>query len=158
MKHSKTETLGSQCPLRNLWVGIGCKRGTPKVVIEQAVRTVFQTYALSEDSIAGIATLDTKADEEGLITFCRDRQLPLRYFSADVLRSVAIPSPSSAIEASVSTPSVAEAAALLACVPHSTSQLCIPKQIVREMEQPGLVTIAVARSVTENVASLHEIP
>lgn len=145
--YSKNEMLGNQCPLRALWVGIGCKRGTPKVVIEQAIQAVFQAQALAEDAIAGIATIDTKADEIGLVAFCRDRHLPLRCFSAAMLRSTAIPNPSSAIATAVGTPSVAEAAALLACSPHPTPQLCVPKQIVRNLGQPGLVTVAVARSL-----------
>ena len=58
-------------------MGIGCKRGTSKRLIEQAVRDVFQRHNLSEDAIAGIATINTKADEAGLIEFCRDRHLPL---------------------------------------------------------------------------------
>jgi cobalamin biosynthesis protein CbiG len=147
---SKIAPLGNQCSLRNLWVGIGCKRGTSKVVIEQAIASVFQAYALAEDTIAGIATIDTKADEVGLLAFCRDRQLPLRLFPADVLRSIAIPNPSSAIDALVSTPSVAEAAALLACMstphtPHPTPHLCVSKQMIGVKGQAVSMTIAVAR-------------
>ena len=177
-------------------MGIGCKRGTSKRLIEQAVRDVFQAYALAESEIAGIATIDTKADEAGLIDFCRDRHLPLHCFSADQLRSVAVPHPSGAILTAVGTPSVAEAAALLASweaegergsgtaeerrsskegqqeqkklpqgeasKPHSPTSdsrlptpdsrspmptLYAPKQIVRQVGQSGLVTIAIARAL-----------
>ncbi|HEY9896282.1 MAG TPA: cobalamin biosynthesis protein [Candidatus Sericytochromatia bacterium] len=112
MVAAKRETI--PCPSRVFWVGIGCKRGTSKRLIEQAVLAVFQAHNLSEDAIAGIATINTKADEAGLIEFCHDRHLPLHCFSADQLRSVAVPHPSGAILTAIGTPSVAEAAALLA--------------------------------------------
>jgi cobalt-precorrin 5A hydrolase/precorrin-3B C17-methyltransferase len=177
-------------------VGIGCKRGTSKRLIEQAVRDVFQRHNLSEDAIAGIATINTKADEAGLIEFCRDRHLPLHCFAADQLRSVVVPNPSGTTIATVGTPSVAEAAALLASweaegergsgaaeerrsskegqqeqkelprgeasqrhsltpdsrlpTPDSRSPmptLYVPKQIVRQVGQSGLVTIAIARAL-----------
>ncbi|MBW4581845.1 MAG: cobalamin biosynthesis protein [Tildeniella nuda ZEHNDER 1965/U140] len=152
--HFKAETLGDQCSFRELWVGIGCKRGTSAIVIEQAIQAVFQAHGLAEEAIAGIATVNTKADEVGLVAFCRDRHLPLRYFSADVLRSVTIPNPSSAIDKYVGTSSVAEAAALLACSLHAIPQLCVPKQIVRHVGQPGVVTVAVARSLATSVHPL----
>lgn len=99
---------------RVLWVGIGCERGTPKTVIEQAIQQVFQAHHLAEAAIAGIATIDLKADEVGLVEFCRDRQLPLCCFAADILATVPVPHPSAVVEAEVGTPSVAEAAAIVA--------------------------------------------
>ncbi|MBW4539090.1 MAG: precorrin-3B C(17)-methyltransferase [Myxacorys chilensis ATA2-1-KO14] len=163
---------------RVLWVGIGCERGTSKALIGQAIREVFAAHHLAEGAIAGIATIDLKADEVGLLDFCRDwlRQapkdcaLPLKCFSAEDLRKVNVPTPSDVVEAEVGTPSVAEAAALLAANllaadfvtdragaklldtnpssdPHPP--LLIPKQIVRQAGQPGAVTIAVAQSPQE---------
>jgi len=153
-------------PCRVLWVGLGCQQGTPKSLIEQAIRDVFRACALQEDAIAGLATIDTKVNEAGLIAFCRDRNLPLLFFEATRLRSVAVPHPSSAIDALVGTPSVAEAAAILACwelegranrvtgtqrcrkitsADIALPDLCVPKQRFRSENDPGSVTIAVAR-------------
>jgi cobalt-precorrin 5A hydrolase/precorrin-3B C17-methyltransferase len=99
---------------RVLWVGIGCERGTARELIEQAVQQVFQEHQFATAAIAGIATLDLKSDEAGLLEFCRDRHLPLLCFSAADLRSIPVPTPSSVVAAEVGTPSVAEAAAILA--------------------------------------------
>lgn len=139
---------------RVLWVGIGCERNTPKPVIEHAVQTVLQANHLAAGAIAGIATIDLKADEVGLLEFCRDRQLPLRCFSAAELRQVAVPHPSTVVEAEVGTPSVAEAAAVLATdrgtdEPDGVANLRVPKQIFRLEGQPGAVTIAVAQAEQE---------
>lgn len=145
---------------RVLWIGIGCERGSSKTLIEHAVREVLRTHQLSEKAIAGIASIDLKADEVGLVEYCRDRQLPFRCFPADVLRPVAVPNPSVIVEAEVGTPSVAEAAALVGAglrsaaptEPLGQSQeplLKVPKQIIRLDGEPGAVTIAIAQSDQE---------
>nr|WP_293079841.1 precorrin-3B C(17)-methyltransferase [Moorena sp. SIO4A1] len=97
---------------RVLWLGIGCERGTSKQLIEMAIRQTCEGYGLSENAIAGIATIDLKADEVGIVQLCQERHWPLRTFPAEVLRSVTVPNPSDVVAAEVGTPSVAEAAAL----------------------------------------------
>ncbi|MFM6436480.1 MAG: cobalamin biosynthesis protein, partial [Microcystis panniformis] len=67
---------------RVLWLGIGCIRGTEKTVIDRAIRDVFKRYHLSLAAIAGIATLDIKANERGLIAYCQEQGLPLKTFTA----------------------------------------------------------------------------
>ncbi|NER34234.1 MAG: precorrin-3B C(17)-methyltransferase [Oscillatoria sp. SIO1A7] len=101
---------------RVLWVGIGCERGTSKAVMEKAIAQVFQANNLAEEAIAGIATIDLKADEVGLLELCQERDLPLRVFSAERLRSLSVPTPSEIVNKEVGTPSVAEAAAILAAL------------------------------------------
>lgn len=131
---------------RVLWVGVGCERGTPKTVIEQAIQQVFQANHLAEGSIAGLATIDLKADEGGLVNFCRDHDFPLRCFPSEALREIPVPTPSPVVEAEVGTPSVAEAAAMLAA---EVSELRVAKQIFRLEGEPGAVTIAVAQAERE---------
>jgi len=135
---------------RVLWLGMGCERGTSKELIAQAVQQVFQEYHLADAAIAGVATIDLKADEGGLLEFCRDRTLPLRCFSAAELRSVEVPTPSAVVAAEVGTPSVAEAAALLAAgSSQADAALIVTKQIVRQAGQSGAVTLAVAQAAQE---------
>lgn len=134
---------------RVLWVGIGCERGTSRPLIEFAVRQIFQAYQLAEAAIAGVATLDRKADEEGLIEFCRDRNLPLCCYPAEALRQVAVPNPSVVVEQTVGTPSVAEAAAMTGNNGQRT--LLVPKQILRQPGEAGAVTIAVAMAEREYI-------
>lgn len=113
---------------RVLWVGIGCERGTSRQLIETAIGQVCQDHQLAPCAIAGIATIDLKADEAGILELCRDRNLPLRTFPADILRAVTVPNPSVVVDAEVGTPSVAEAAALCAA---SSQELLITKQIFK---------------------------
>lgn len=143
---------------RVLWVGIGCERGTSRQLIETAIRQVCQDHQLAEDAIAGIATIDLKADEAGILELCSERNLPLRTFPADVLRSVTVPNPSVVVDAEVGTPSVAEAAALCAA---KSQTLLVSKQIFKSDSSPhpslltphssyeGAVTVAIAKACQE---------
>jgi len=145
---------------RVLWVGIGCERDTPATVIEAAIQQALDRGGFVSEAIAGIATLDLKADEEGLLAVCRDRHLPLQCFSAETLRSVPVPNPSTVVAAEVETPSVAEAAAIWAsyqqdqpqpesALQDQASRLRVPKQIVRLPGEAGAVTVAIAQSQRE---------
>ncbi len=99
---------------RVLWIGIGCERGTSRELIETAIQKVCRRYHLAESAIAGIATIDTKVNETGIIELCQGRNWPLKTFPADVLSSVEVPNPSNIVAKEVGTSSVAEAAALCA--------------------------------------------
>ncbi len=138
---------------RVLWVGIGCQRGTPEPLIEYAIQKTLRSHHLAEAAIAGIATIDRKATEAGLVKFCSDRNFPLRLFSAEALSAVTVPNPSDAVE--IGTFSVAEAAAILATLPYKTadsaiqSSLRVEKKIVRVEGQPGSVTVAIAQADRE---------
>ncbi len=163
---------------RVLWVGIGCERGTSRELIETAIERVFQAHHLAMGAIAGIATIDIKASEAGLVELCCDRNWPLQTFPAEILRSIGVPTPSTVVEAEVGTKSVAEAAAIVAaqesCLSMAKGEaadivvgqesclsmakggqdahptiLLVPKQIFRLEGQPGAVTVAVALAEKE---------
>ncbi|TBR61810.1 cobalamin biosynthesis protein CbiG [Westiellopsis prolifica IICB1] len=129
---------------RNLWLGIGCQRGTSRELIEAAIAHVFQKNQLYQNAIAGIATIDNKADEVGLVELCRENNWLFKTFSAEILCTISVPNPSQLIYKHIKTPSVAEAAAL--CAAEST-HLLVPKQIFRcaTDNQKGTVTIAIAQ-------------
>ena len=80
---------------RVLWLGIGCERETDKALIEYAVEKVCRENHLAMAAIAGVATLDLKADEIGLLELVKEKNWPLRCFSANVLKNIAVPNPSS---------------------------------------------------------------
>jgi len=142
---------------RVLWVGVGCERSTSRQLIEFAVQEVCRAAHLAEGSIAGIATIDLKSDEAGILELCRDRQWTLRCFSAEDLRSIEVPTPSAIVDAEVGTPSVSEAAAILASQAFSSpsqsiappERLRVTKKIVRQEGQPGAVTVAIAQAERE---------
>jgi cobalt-precorrin 5A hydrolase/precorrin-3B C17-methyltransferase len=99
---------------RVLWVGMGCERGTCKELMAWAIESVCQSRHLAAGAIAGIATLDLKADEPGLLQLCQENHWPLRCFTPEALKAIPVPNPSKTVADAVGTPSVAEAAAILA--------------------------------------------
>ncbi|HEY9801852.1 MAG TPA: cobalamin biosynthesis protein [Leptolyngbyaceae cyanobacterium] len=146
----KTKINGQRRFAENLWVGFGCQAGVSHHLIAAAINQVFQENQLDQKVITGIATIDTKASEPGLLEYCSLCKLPLKTFSAEMLTHVTVPHPSEAIAAKVGTASVAEAAAMLAASASEKQllgvKLLVPKQIFRLPGEPGVVTIAIAHS------------
>jgi cobalt-precorrin 5A hydrolase/precorrin-3B C17-methyltransferase len=143
--------------IKLLWVGIGCKKGTSRELIAIAIEETFKKNQLNLSAIAGIATIDIKAYEVGLLELCHQRNLPLKTFPADVLSSVDVPNSSPVVALKTGTSSVAEAAALLAA---KCQTLLIPKQIFKSSFNhenlsrstlQGAVTIAVAQAQKEYI-------
>ncbi len=133
---------------RVLWIGIGCERNTSKVLIEQAIVTTCEKYHLAHNAIAGIATIDIKGDEVGILELCEDWKLPLKTFSSEKLQQVTVPTPSEIVRKEVGTASVAEAAAICA-VEKDGDSLIVAKQVFKEPGQPGGVTVAIAKAEKE---------
>lgn len=73
---------------RVLHLGIGCRRGTSAQVIGRAVDAVLREHRLRPEAIRLAASIDRKADEEGLLRFAEERGLPLRFYTAEILRAV----------------------------------------------------------------------
>lgn len=130
---------------RLLWVGVGCERGTPRSLVERTLSAALAQQGLAAEAIAGLASLDLKADEAGLLELSAARDWPLRTFAPEQLQAIAVPNPSAVVAAAVGTPSVAEAAALAAAGPEA--DLLVPKQVAKD--ETGAVTVAIARARVE---------
>ena len=73
---------------KNLYVGIGCKRGTAEALIEDAFqKALFQARAY-EYQVASLTSVDAKADEKGLLDFAMHHHLPIHFYKAEELRKV----------------------------------------------------------------------
>jgi cobalt-precorrin 5A hydrolase/precorrin-3B C17-methyltransferase len=135
---------------RVLWVGLGCERGTDQALMALALTQVCQAHHLALGAIAGIASLDLKADEVGLVQLCQDHDWPLRCFSAEDLQAIPVPNPSTVVDQAVGTPSVAEAAAISAASsPTTPGSLRVQKQVIRHPDHGGAVTLAIAEAEQE---------
>ncbi len=130
---------------RLLWVGLGCVRGASFELIDQALQQVLQAANLSPLAIAGIASLELKADEVGLMALGETYDWPFFTFAAEQLQQQTIPNPSTVVEAEVGTTSVAEAAALTAAKQYGQGgKLIVEKQIIKQGNQA--VTVAIAEA------------
>lgn len=132
---------------RTIWVGIGCERHTPVEQLAAALAMVIEQRELAPEAIAGLASIDLKADEVGLLALADRLDVPARWFTAAQLAPIAVPNPSEVVRAEVGTPSVAEAAARLAA---GGADLLTEKQVFRAPAGGnGACTIALARSDRE---------
>lgn len=95
-------------------VGVGASRGCPASELEALVAASLEAAGLTPGDATLLASADVKADEPALLELARARGWPLRLFAVDALARVPVPTPSAVVASHVGTPSVAEAAALLA--------------------------------------------
>ncbi len=66
-------------------LGIGCRRGTPEVAVEQAFAEFKKATGLIERSVVRCASIDLKADEKGLREFCDFHGWGFDTYTADEL-------------------------------------------------------------------------
>ncbi|MBQ7261659.1 MAG: precorrin-4 C(11)-methyltransferase [Lachnospiraceae bacterium] len=70
------------------YLGIGCKKGIKKEQIEEAFLQFIRETGLFPEAVREASSIDLKSDEEGLIDFCRDRGLPVRFYTAEKLNAL----------------------------------------------------------------------
>ncbi|MER7476747.1 precorrin-3B C(17)-methyltransferase [Streptomyces sp. NPDC126510] len=121
-----------------LVVGVGASKGAPVAEVLGLVEEALREAGLSVASVAGLATVDAKAGEAGIVEAARRLGVPLVTYSAEELAGVDVPNPSDAPLAAVGTPSVAEAAALV-----GGGELLVPKR--KSAASPAMATCAVVR-------------
>jgi cobalt-precorrin 5A hydrolase/precorrin-3B C17-methyltransferase len=99
----------------SLVVGVGTSTGAPAAEVAELVGSVLARAGLAAAAVGEVATIDRRAAEPAVVAL----GLPVRAFTAAELAAAAglVPSPSAVVAAAVGTPSVAEAAALLAAGP-----------------------------------------
>ncbi|WP_119142067.1 cobalamin biosynthesis protein [Pseudomonas reidholzensis] len=64
-----------------LYAGFGCRRGCPADTLEALLRQALDTLGLPLSAIAGIASIELKADEAGLHELADRLARPLQLFS-----------------------------------------------------------------------------
>jgi len=97
-----------------LVLGLGCDRGTPLSTIETVITQALASANLSLEQVVQLASIDKKQDEVALLQLAEKYALPMQFYPAEKLASIPVPSPSAVVMKYVGTPSVSEAAAILA--------------------------------------------
>lgn len=127
----------------NIALGIGCDRGTPAATVAQCIAEALDACGATPTDVRAVASIDLKADEAGLIEAARARGWTVHFYPAAVLATVPVPNPSETVRKYTGTPSVAEAAALLAAG-ADMSQLLIEKHKRRGPDGRN-ATVSIAR-------------
>jgi len=103
--------------------GVGCSRGASADEIIGLIEASLMEAGLSRKSIAALASIDVKCDEEGLLAAAERLYVPIRFYRAEDLSATEVPNPSEVVRDAVRTPSVAEAA-----VVSSGAELVVEKR------------------------------
>lgn len=101
---------------KTLVVGLGCERGALPAEAIALVTETLRSADLATASIACIASIDLKADEQAVLEAARHFGVPARFFSAEQLEAetARLANPSETVFKAVGCHGVAEAAALAA--------------------------------------------
>lgn len=122
-------------------LGIGCRRGTALELIERQVLDTLQSHNISIHAVTQVASIDLKADEEGLINFCSKYNLPFQTYTANELNSIEGEfTPSTFVQSVTGVDNVCERSAICSC----------PKGefLIRKTASQGVTVAAVARNIT----------
>lgn len=95
-------------------LGLGCDRNTSLTTLETAISQALLSSHLNKTQVAGVATIDKKNDEEAILQLTGEYHWPLYFFTAEELAKVPVPNPSDVVLKYMGTPTVSEAAAILA--------------------------------------------
>ncbi len=117
--------------LMPLAIGLGCDRGTPLATVAHALDAALAQAGLLRGQVRVLATIEAKRDELALIELAAQGGWPLQFFSVAELAAVPVPNPSAKVLRYMGTPSVSEAAALLA------AQATVEQLIVEKFKYKG---------------------
>lgn len=118
----------------SLVVGIGSSRGVAAEEVGALVDLALAEARLSPLAVAHVATVEAKADEDGILAAADLRGWDVVALPADQLAATPVPNPSEVVRQVVGTPSVSEASAL-----HLGGDLLVAKT------RTAMATVAVAR-------------
>ena len=104
--------MNAQAPLKDIAIGLGCRRGVSGEVIASLVREALAR--IEQNGAAALFTVDAKRAEAGLAQAAQALAMPLHFLTQEALAAVAdqAQTRSPRVEALFGVPSVAETAAL----------------------------------------------
>ncbi|KAF1084505.1 cobalamin biosynthesis protein CbiG [Sporotomaculum syntrophicum] len=138
---------------RNLIIGIGCKKGKSKQEIEEAVVHFLGMNNKSLLSVKCVASISMKANEQGILDFCCEKNIPFNTFSTEEIKTIEHRfSSSNFVKNITGVGCVAEACAILA---GNRPKLICPKTAYRGItlalaEEEKVITIRTYPLVKEN--------
>ncbi|MBO2445797.1 precorrin-3B C(17)-methyltransferase [Actinomadura barringtoniae] len=133
----------------SLVVGVGSARGVSAEEAGALIDAALDEAGLAAESVRCLATVDLKADEEGILAAARARGWEVVTHPASALAEVDVPNPSDVVRAEVGTASVAEASAL-----HAARSFGRDAQLILQKRKSANATTAVARLVPKGKLSI----
>jgi cobalt-precorrin 5A hydrolase/precorrin-3B C17-methyltransferase len=130
-------------------IGIGCERDTSTDEVIELVENTLSDHAIPKSCVAGIASIDLKADEAAIHAVASKLNVPVRYFPAAVLEEETprLVNPSDVVFAEVGCHGVSEGAALASV--GNEGELIVPKVKSKR------ATVAIARA--QEIVDMSEV-
>lgn len=122
-------------------LGVGCKKDTPADTVEKVVRKACDELLIPSVSMELVASIDLKKEEQGILEYCKERNLPFETYSAEQLKEVEGSfAESKFVEETTGVDNVCERSAILGSSKHGEKS----NLILRKYAEDG-VTAALAR-------------
>jgi len=130
-------------------IGLGCDRGVPLATVRDAVHLALAQAGARLDEVVAAASIALKRDEAALLALAREQGWPLHFYEAQELAVVPVPNPSETVRRYTGTPSVSEAAALLAAGPAQGQAAPASALVIEKYKHRGAdgknATVSIAR-------------
>lgn len=130
-------------------VGLGCDRGVLLATVREAVLAALAQAGARPEQVAAAASIVLKRDEAAFLALAEEQQWPLHFYEAAELADVEVPNPSETVRRHTGTPSVSEAAALLAAGPIEGTSAPMGALVVEKIKLRGAdgkhATVSIAR-------------
>ena len=124
-------------------LGLGCDRNTPLATVKEAIDQALALCHAHMNDVQAIASIDLKAGEPALQHLAEQQGWTIHFYTAQELAEVDVPNPSETVRKHTGTPSVSEAAELLAAGTDKTN-LIIEKHRLRGPDGRN-ATVSIAR-------------
>ncbi|RFP24285.1 cobalamin biosynthesis protein CbiG [Duganella sp. BJB488] len=126
-------------------MGLGCDRGVALDTVRDAVRDALAAAGAQPAQVVAAASITLKKDEAALLALAQEHGWPLHFYEAHELAAVEVPHPSETVRHYTGTPSVSEAAALLAAGPDTPMTALVVEKHKHKGADGRNATVSIAR-------------
>ncbi|MYM89446.1 cobalamin biosynthesis protein CbiG [Rugamonas sp. FT82W] len=126
-------------------MGLGCDRGVALDTVREAVRDALAAADAQPAQVVAAASITLKKDEAALLALAQEHGWPLHFYEAHELAAVEVPHPSETVRHYTGTPSVSEAAALLAAGPDTPMTALVVEKHKHKGADGRNATVSIAR-------------
>jgi len=126
-------------------VGLGCDRGVALDTVREAVRAALAQAGAHAGQVVAAASITIKQDEAALLALAQEHGWPLAFYPPEQLAQVEVPNPSETVRKYTGTPSVSEAAALLAAGPNTPMTALVVEKHKHRGADGRNATVSIAR-------------
>lgn len=135
--------------MRRFTVGLGCDRGVALDTVRDAVREALELAGARTEQVTAAASITLKSNEVALLALAKAYGWPLIFYPPEELAAVAVPNPSETVRRYTGTPSVSEAAALLAAGPNTPMASLVVEKHKHRGADGRSATVSIARKIHE---------